>query len=177
LTPIKLNAVVVRGINDGELINLASLTLDHDWQIRFIELMPVGNQIDWGEGFPAVEQRYISVQQMHNILEPFHLEPITVHDGNGPARVYRIPGAKGTLGFISPLGEHFCENCNRLRLTADGSLRPCLLVDTEIPVRDRLRAGKDIGADIQQAIELKPEGHELEEKVFPALRRMIDIGG
>jgi cyclic pyranopterin phosphate synthase len=177
LTPIKLNAVVVRGVNDDELIHLARLTLDHDWQMRFIELMPVGNQMEWGEGFPAVEKRYVSVQQMHAILEPLHLEPITIQNGNGPARVYRIPGAQGTLGFISPLGEHFCENCNRLRLTADGNLRPCLLMDTEIPVRESLRARQDVSTAIQQAIDLKPEGHELEEKVFPAIRRMIDIGG
>ncbi|MDD5370264.1 MAG: GTP 3',8-cyclase MoaA [Anaerolineaceae bacterium] len=177
LKPVKLNAVVVNGVNDDELIDLARLTYEHDWQMRFIELMPVGNEMDWGAGFPPVDQRYLSVQQMHAILDPLHLEPIKITNEDGPARIYRIPGAKGTLGFISPLGEHFCENCNRLRLTADGNLRPCLLVDTEIPVREALRAGTDVGAAIKKAIDLKPEGHELEEKISPAIRRMFDIGG
>jgi cyclic pyranopterin phosphate synthase len=177
LTPIKINAVVVRDLNDMELLDLAGLTINHAWQIRFIELMPVGNEIDWGEGFPPVHERYVSVQEMHKRLEPLKMQPLELINGNGPARVFQIPGALGTVGFISPLGEHFCENCNRLRLTADGSLRPCLLIDTEVPIRDSLRRGDDLRPAIQDAIDLKPEGHELEATITPAFRRMIDIGG
>lgn len=177
LTPIKLNAVVVHELNDMELLDLARLTIDHNWQVRFIELMPVGNEIDWGDGFPAVQERYISLQEMHKRLEPLQMQPVELINGNGPAQVFQIPGALGTVGFISPLGEHFCEKCNRLRLTADGNLRPCLLIDTEVPIRDPLRRGNDLRPAIQEAIDLKPEGHELEAMITPSLRRMIDIGG
>jgi cyclic pyranopterin phosphate synthase len=94
----------------------ARLTIEHPWHIRFIELMPVGNAQNWGEGFPALDDRYLSVQEMQSQLSIFDLQPIATPIGNGPARTFRIPGALGTVGFISPLGEHFCQNCNRLRL-------------------------------------------------------------
>jgi len=177
LTPIKLNAVVIRGFNDSELLSLAELTRDHPWQVRFIELMPVGNQVDWGKPFPAVNDRYVPVQEMRILLAPLGLQAVEKTNGNGPAKEFRIPGAPGTIGFISPIGEHFCEDCNRLRLTADGKLRPCLLVDTEISVRETLRRGGDILPALREAIDLKPEGHELEEQILPRLRKMVDIGG
>ena len=177
LLPIKLNTVVVGGLNDNELPSLARLTVEHPWQVRFIELMPVGNQQDWGDDMPYGSDRYVSVQQMHKQLADLHLEPIERAESEGPARTFRIPGAPGTIGFISPLGEHFCESCNRLRLTADGSLRACLLIDGEISVRDILRKGGDITAIIQQAVDSKPQGHELALKHFPKTRRMSQIGG
>jgi cyclic pyranopterin phosphate synthase len=177
LSPVKINAVVVRGVNDDELINLARLSVDHPWQIRFIELMPVGNQVDWGPGFPQVSKRYMSIQEIHQVLDPLQLQPIDIVNGNGPAKVFQIPGSLGTVGFISPLGEHFCSSCNRLRLTADGHLRPCLLIDKELNIRDILRAGGDIRPYILKAIDEKPEGHELEANILPTLRKMIDIGG
>ncbi len=177
LTPIKLNTVVVRGLNDDELPALARLTLEHPWHVRFIELMPVGNAQDWGPGFPAADQRYFSVQEMHQKLAAYNLQPAEAPRGNGPARTFRIPGAAGTVGFISPLGEHFCAACNRLRLTADGNLRPCLLMDEEINVRDALRNGEDVTPWLWQAVARKPEGHELLLQHYPQTRRMVQIGG
>lgn len=177
LTPIKLNTVVVGGFNADELPHIASLSKIYPWHIRFIELMPVGNQQDWGDGLPVDAKRYVSVQQMHAQLSTLNLQPATMLSGNGPARTFRIPGAPGTVGFISPLGEHFCENCNRLRLTADGRLRACLLMDHEISVREALKNGGDLGALLQKSISQKPRGHELAQNNFPEARRMAQIGG
>jgi cyclic pyranopterin phosphate synthase len=177
LAPIKLNTVVVNGLNADELPALAGLSIEHPWHIRFIELMPVGNQQDWGAGFPAAAERYISVQQMQASLAGYDLQAVETPLGNGPARTFRIPGALGTVGFISPLGEHFCQSCNRLRLTADGFLRPCLLLDGEINVRSAIRAGEPLLPLIQQAVEAKPRGHELSQEHYPESRRMAQIGG
>lgn len=177
LTPLKLNTVVVNGLNAEELSGLARLTIENPWHVRFIELMPVGNAQTWGEGFPASPDRYISVQEMQTRLSHYELEPATTPTGNGPARTFRIPGALGTVGFISPLGEHFCQNCNRLRLTADGYLRPCLLLDGEINVRGALRAGEPLLPLIRRAVEAKPQGHELFMQHYPESRRMAQIGG
>lgn len=177
LAPIKLNTVVVNGLNADEVPALARLSIENPWHIRFIELMPVGNQQDWGAGFPAVSDRYISVQEMQAALSSLDLAPVESPVGNGPARTFRIPGASGTVGFISPLGEHFCQNCNRLRLTADGCLRPCLLLDGEINVRGALRAKEPLLPLIQQAVEAKPRGHELLIEHYPESRRMAQIGG
>jgi GTP 3',8-cyclase len=177
LQPIKLNAVVVRGVNEDELCDLARLTVDHAWDMRFIELMPVGNGMDWGPGFPAPPNRLVPVAEMHHILAPLALSPLQETAGDGPARIFRIPGARGTVGFISPVSDHFCDTCNRLRLTADGRLRPCLLLDEEIPIREALRAGLDLAPYVQTAVDLKPKGHELIDLITPANRRMIDIGG
>jgi cyclic pyranopterin phosphate synthase len=177
LTPIKINTVVVRGLNDDELKSLAELSLHRPWHVRFIELMPVGNAQDWGVGFPSSDQRYISVHEMKDRLSDLHLVPANAPTSNGPARTYRIPGALGTVGFISPLGEHFCESCNRLRLTADGALRPCLLMDTEIPIKDLLNDNEAIRNHIEKAAAMKPEGHELYQNHYPEARRMAQIGG
>lgn len=177
LQPIKLNAVAMKGVNDDELLDIARLSQDHPWQIRFIELMPVNNQIPWGEGFPNPQEAYLPIQEIHRALEPLKLEPIEEKIGSGPAREFRIPDAAGVVGFISPVGEHFCESCNRLRLTADGALRPCLLSDIEIPLLKALRAGEEILPYLQKAIELKPEGHQLLQNNRPVSRCMIQIGG
>ncbi|GAB4421135.1 MAG: GTP 3',8-cyclase MoaA [Anaerolineales bacterium] len=176
LTPLKINTVVVRGVNDDELLSLARLSVENPWHIRFIELMPVGNQQSWGAGFPDVD-RYFSIREMHECLAPLDMQPDSAPVGNGPARTFRIPHALGTVGFISPVGEHFCENCNRLRLTADGRLRACLLLDREIPVRETLRSGGDLKALLQAATDQKPRGHELELNHLPEARRMAQIGG
>ena len=107
LAPLKLNTVVMNGLNADELPALAHLTIEHPWHIRFIELMPVGNAQNWGEGFPVLPDRYIPVQEMQARLAGFDLQPIATPVGNGPARTFHIPDALGTVGFISPLGEHF----------------------------------------------------------------------
>ena len=177
LNPIKINTVVVRGINDDELLALAQLTTEHPWHIRFIEIMPVGNTQDWGEGFPSPDKRYFSVQDMRTQLSLLNMQPATIPTGNGPARTFRIPSAPGTVGFISPLGEHFCGSCNRLRLTADGFLRPCLLMDDEIPIRNDLENSEALMNQILLATALKPEGHELYQEHYPEVRRMAHIGG
>lgn len=185
LAPIKLNTVVVNGLNADELPALARLTIENPWHVRFIELMPVGNAQNWGNGFPALPDRYMSVQEMRTRLSTFdpstgpglRLQPVTTPIGNGPARTFQIPGALGTVGFISPLGEHFCQNCNRLRLTADGYLRPCLLLDGEVNIRDAVRAGQPLLPLLQQAVDAKPQGHELVLQHYPESRRMAQIGG
>ena len=177
LAPLKLNTVVVNGVNDDELPALARLTMENPWHIRFIELMPVGNAQDWGDGFPCLPERHVSVWEMKSRLAMFELQPATTPTGNGPARTFRIRGALGTVGFISPLGEHFCQNCNRLRLTADGYLRPCLLLDGEVNVREALRTGGPLLALLQKAVDAKPEGHELLLQRYPESRRMAQIGG
>jgi cyclic pyranopterin phosphate synthase len=177
LNPIKLNVVAMRGVNDDELVDLARLSLEHDWQVRFIEIMPIRNQESWGLGFPSPESVYLSIQEMLKIFEPYGLQPVEHAVGSGPAREYRLQGAAGTIGFISPLGERFCDSCNRLRLTADGFLRPCLLKDIEIPVLPALRAGEPILPLLMKAVELKPTRHELEEEHYSTGRCMRQIGG
>ncbi|HVN56469.1 MAG TPA: GTP 3',8-cyclase MoaA [Anaerolineaceae bacterium] len=177
MSPIKINSIMIRGVNDDELESHALLTMDHDWQVRFIELMPLENSQDWGADFPKEGERYVSIQEMRDRLAALNLMEMFESNGNGPARVYRIPGGKGTIGFISPLGEHFCQTCNRLRLTADGSLRSCLLNNIEIPIRDVLRAGEDIRPYFLQAVARKPEGHLLSTGNLQSNRKMAEIGG
>ena len=177
LNPIKLNVVAMRGVNDDELVDLARLSMEHDWQVRFIEIMPIRNQESWGPDFPSPASVYISIQEIVKILEPFGLEPVEHAVGSGPAREYRLHEAAGTIGFISPLGEKFCNSCNRLRLTADGFLRPCLLKEIEIPVLPALRAGEPLLPLLQKAVALKPSSHELEEEHYSTGRCMRQIGG
>jgi GTP 3',8-cyclase len=177
LSPIKLNTVAMRGVNEDEFIQLARLTLSRPWQVRFIEIMPVKNQVTWGPGFPNPQDTYISITDIQQILAPLELQPVGNGVGSGPAREYQIPGAQGRIGFISPLGEQFCENCNRLRLTADGNLRPCLLHDIEVPLRDAWRRGEDLRPYFEQALILKPLEHQLNEDIRPVGRCMMQIGG
>ncbi|MBI4297951.1 MAG: GTP 3',8-cyclase MoaA [Chloroflexi bacterium] len=174
LTPMKVNTVVLRGLNDDELLDFAALTLKDEWHIRFIELMP----------FTDTARRdgsFISVAAMKERLESLgKLEPYDGHNDGGPARYYRYPGAPGTLGFISPVTEHFCEGCNRLRLTAQGRLRLCLLSDEEIDLRGSLRDGagpEEIKVLMLAAVASKPRGHTLGHG--PALHEcsMAQIGG
>jgi cyclic pyranopterin phosphate synthase len=179
LEPIKINTVVIRGMNDDEAVDFARKTIEPGWHVRFIELMPIGTgtQVanDWQDrGVPAQEIK----EQVETALGK--LSPAKVSIGNGPARYYRLPGAKGTLGFITPISEHFCHRCNRLRLTADGHLRPCLLADYEIDLRTPLRAGADVKQVkmlILQGIKNKPMRHHLNECQAPAGRVMSEIGG
>jgi GTP 3',8-cyclase len=178
LAPIKINTVALRGVNDDEILALARLSLDHPWHMRFIELMPIKNQAPWGEGFPAPADCYLSVQDILELLKPLNLEP-SARDGagSGPAREYRIPGARGRIGIISALGEQFCDGCNRLRLTADGYLRPCLMNDGEVYLLDAIRKGEPILPLLQQAARNKPRSHELTGNSRPAGRCMTQIGG
>jgi len=176
LAPIKLNAVVIRGLNDDEVAGLAGRTLTDGWHMRFIEWMPVGGSTGWAAGgaVPVAEMR----AQIEQRFGP--LQPVPGPVGNGPARYFRIPGAEGTIGFIGALSEHFCHSCNRLRLTADGRLRPCLLSDQEVDLRAALRAGGGLEAArelVAQAIQLKPMCHHLGDARVPQGRTMSQIGG
>lgn len=176
-TPIKINTVVMRGVNDDELMDFARLTLENPWHVRFIELMPIENQQNWGDGFPQPGSAFISTNEIKEIIHADGLTPVENLQGNGPARSFQLPGAMATIGFISPIGQHFCSECNRLRLTADGNLRLCLLNNIEIPVRDAMRAGKPILDILEEAMRLKPEGHSLAKKMSAHNRKMAQIGG
>ncbi|HSB65953.1 MAG TPA: GTP 3',8-cyclase MoaA [Anaerolineales bacterium] len=185
LNPIKVNTVIVRGLNSDEIVPLAQLTRRHPWHIRFIELMPIGNGGDWGSEMPVPYDRYFSVAEMKELLTDFDLQPIHNSLGNGPERTYRIPGSQGTIGFISPVSEHFCSTCNRLRLTADGCLRSCLMSDQEVPVRAAIHKSNTLEILIRQAIAMKPESHHMSEALCLAqpaggpisTRYMTQIGG
>ena len=179
LTPIKINTVVIRGMNDDEVIDLARKTVETGWHVRFIELMPIGNSSQIADSW---RDRVVMAQGIRKQVEAALgvLEPAKTATGGGPARYYHLPGAKGTLGFITPISEHFCIQCNRLRLTADGHLRPCLLSEQEIDLRTPLREGagvEQIKTLILQTIENKPLQHHLDECQVPEGRVMSEIGG
>lgn len=176
LRPIKLNAVVTRRFNDDEVIDLARLSLQHAWQIRFIELMPFGSEAGFAQ--EAVVSSQETRAKIEAELGPLHEVP--GYDGHDPARPYRLAGAYGSLGFISSVTEPFCAGCNRLRLTADGSLRLCLLRDGELDLLTLLRQGLDAETIKQQIIASvynKPWGHGLPGGEIPQLRLMSQIGG
>ena len=178
LTPVKINTVLIRGLNDDEAVDLARKTLTDGWHVRFIEWMPLGGDGCTGPGDSEWNAHVVTTDETRSQIEAAlgPLEPAQMGVGGGPARYYRLPGfagrgapgpgAPGTIGFISPLSEHFCGACNRLRLTADGQLRPCLLSDREIDLRTPLRAGAgpdQIREILEQAIASKPSGHHLDE--------------
>ncbi|MGB3405020.1 MAG: GTP 3',8-cyclase MoaA [Microcoleaceae cyanobacterium] len=153
--PLKLNVVVIPGVNDPEVLDLAALTLDRKWHVRFIEFMPIGN----GELFG--DRGWIDSETIRQqIRDRWGLTPSQVQ-GNGPADVFQIPGAKGTLGFISQMSECFCDRCNRMRLSADGWLRPCLLNETgQIDLKTSLRQGvpvKALQTQLRHLLQIKPE--------------------
>jgi len=172
LDPVKVNVVVMRGINDDEVLDFARQTIEEGWHVRFIELMPFAN---------GASLQFVPTKEIEERLRSIGiLEPSLSSQGNGPAKYFRFPGAKGTVGFISPLSEHFCFNCNRLRLTVDGKLRPCLLSDAEVDLKTPLHRGastEELKALIQQAVAQKPERHYLLEGVLPTGRAMCQVGG
>lgn len=174
---VKLNAVVCRGVNDGDdVVALARLTLEHDWQVRFIEQMPFGNNSAFQTRSAVHESELLALlSRACGALE-------LVNEGrlDGEARLYRLPGGKGAVGFISPVSQPFCADCNRMRLTADGVLRLCLLRDHEVNLLTLLRGGAtddDLADCIRQAVHDKPWGHGLAQHLIPAARGMSQIGG
>jgi cyclic pyranopterin phosphate synthase len=175
LTPLKLNMVVVRGLNDHDVLELAALTLRHDWDIRFIEVMPLTGVADVANDGVVPSSELIS-----RIESEFG--PITdhgMHDAD-PAHRYQIRGAKGHIGFISSVSEPFCSTCNRMRLTADGRLHLCLLRDDEVDLRAALRSGVDddeLMQIIRHAVAIKPWGHGLPDGILPTVRGMSALGG
>ena len=172
LHPIKINTVVMRGINDDEILDFARMTCEEAWHVRFIELMPFK---DVAEFVPSAELR-----QHISLLGK--LEPCASLTGNGPATYYRLAGAKGTIGFINPLTDtSFCSRCNRIRLTSDGKLRPCLLGEDEIDLKKALRNNaslEEVKRLILKAVVSKPEHHLLKKDSARVVkRRMSQIGG
>ncbi len=176
LSPIKINAVVLRGVNDDEVMDLARLTIGRPWHVRYIEAMPLDGNL------PVEEEGFISADEiMERLTGLGGLEECSGPDGNGPARYYRIPGALGTIGVISPMSHFYCESCNRVRLTADGQLRLCLFDDNEVDLRAPLRAGasvEEIAGIFRRAILTKPERHHLVVgQANCNLRALSQIGG
>lgn len=174
LTPIKLNSVIVRGQNDSEIAKLARLTLDRAWDIRFIEVMPLGPiaEFQLNSLVPASEMKD-RIESEFGTLEPL------AWSGHSPFRPFRLRNALGTIGFISSVSDPFCDGCNRVRLTADGKVRLCLLRDDEINLLTLLRAGAgdaDLLAHIQAGIWTKPKGHGLADRAYPH-DHMSSIGG
>jgi len=170
LEPVKINVVVMRGINDDEVLDFAKLTREKGWHIRFIELMPFANVTEF---VPSREIR-------QSIVSLGMLEPCSPITGNGPTRSYRLPGAKGTIGFISPLSEPFCSACNRLRLTSDGQLCPCLLSDGGIDLKGPLRnnaTAQELKNLILKAVASKPKQHHLADGTVLVKHNMSQIGG
>lgn len=153
--PLKLNVVVIPGVNDHEILDLAALTIDRQWHVRFIEFMPIGNGDLFGDrGWLSSAELRQRIRDRWGLTE-------SIVRGNGPADVFKIPGAKGTLGFISQMSECFCDRCNRMRLSADGWLRPCLLNETgQIDLKTALRSGvapAELRTQVQNLLEIKPE--------------------
>ena len=174
LNPVKINMVVIAGMNDDEILDFASKTIKDNWHVRFIEYMPYNGE----EGARA---HFVSVSDMRARLEHMgKLEPCLPSVGNGPAKYFRFAEGEGTIGFITPVSEHFCFQCNRLRLTADGKLRLCLLSEDEIDLRQPLRDG--IAPDglerlIEEAVSRKPLRHNLAEGKVPKDRPFCQVGG
>lgn len=177
LLPIKLNAVVVRGFNDKDVTDLARLTIEKPWQMRYIEMMPFGDVASFAK------KGVVSDEEMRATIEAdlgVRLELVDDGKLDGEARLYRIPGALGTLGFISSVTHPFCASCTRARLTADGVLRLCLLRDKEVNLLQPLRQGasvEDLKALIRGGVWHKPWGHGLASEVVPLTRVMSQIGG
>lgn len=184
LTPIKINMVPVRGLNDDEILDFARMTLTSDYQVRFIECMPTGLVNFWSP------QKYVTTDEIRGIIETMgELRPVRVRK-HGPSKYFRFKDAKGVIGFISALTHHFCSDCNRLRLTSDGKLRPCLFSETEIDLRSALRSGAsdlEIERLLKLSIEVKPKEHTLDASAsllessllsaHAAKRPMSRIGG
>ncbi len=175
LTPIKLNCVVVRDFNEVDVPKLAGLSIDNEWDVRFIEMMP------FGEVNEFQRMNIVSYQEMRQSVEEVY-GPLdeTGYDYVDPSRPFRIPGAKGTLGFISSVTEPFCQGCGRIRLTADGKLRLCLLRDNEVDLLTPLREGatfQEMRTIMRDGVFHKPWGHGLDEGTFAENRVMNQIGG
>ncbi|MEK6612186.1 MAG: GTP 3',8-cyclase MoaA [Gemmatimonadota bacterium] len=174
LDPLKINVVVMRGVNDDEIEDFAALTVDHPWHVRFIEIMPVGDMAA-AEFAPVVpsDELLARIAARFGALEAAD-GPAR---GNGPARYQRISGAAGSIGVITPMTHTYCGSCNRVRLTADGRLRTCLYGDHEVNLRDPLRAGAPLEPLFRQALAEKPKEHELLQLRTGGLKALSQVGG
>ena len=185
LLPIKINTVLIRGINDDEVEDFVRLALERPLNIRFIEFMPSGEELK-----NNYKDKFISVQEIkEELIKKYLLNPIKISTANGPAKYYQIKGGQGTIGFITALSQHFCKTCNRIRLTSEGKLRPCLFSNTEVDIKQAIRKlardktegflrKKIIRDKLKEAVRLKPEGHKLNIKNQENLSfHMSRIGG
>jgi cyclic pyranopterin phosphate synthase len=178
LSPVKINVVLMRDFNDDELEQFVALTSDRDFEVRFIEFMPMSPEGFWGP------EKVVTAAEAIGRLEAVYgpLVPLGRGKGSGPAVRYQVPGFKGTVGFITPVSQHFCVDCNRIRITADGKIRTCLFSDNETDILEPLRSGASddqILTVIQDALNAKPDGHGMGEGggVKTCVRTMSHIGG
>jgi len=178
LNPIKINIVAIAGLNDDEILDFARLTMDSDLQVRFIEFMPIGESSEWHpeQSIPAGE-----VRKRIDSLAPLTPFENGRDSSDGPARLFKLPGALGSIGLISPVSDHFCTSCNRLRLTADGKLKTCLFSDEEVDLKCLIRSGdsdETLEKIMTQAISRKPLRHGT---IIAGMKRcqrpMVKIGG
>jgi cyclic pyranopterin phosphate synthase len=154
--PIKINCVVMRGRNHDEVADFAAITRERPWHIRFIEVMPTGDNLG------VSRDEFVSSDEiLARVGEIGDLQPVAGPAGNGPARYFAFPGAAGTIGVITPMSHNYCGTCNRMRLTADGQLRPCLFGDLQTNLRDPLRRGEPLLPLVRQTLRIKPERHWL----------------
>lgn len=178
LLPIKLNCVVTRDYNDMDVADLARRTLEHEWHVRFIELMPLGG----GEAAQTALAQFVPTRETRERIETAlgPLTPLPNASASDEAKNFRLTGARGVVGFISPVSEPYCGACNRMRLTADGKFHLCLLNDDEMDVKRALRSGGGlpaVAAILQKAVAAKPTGHRLDEGISTEERAMFQIGG
>ena len=177
LSPVKINTVILRGINDDEIEDLTALTINHPFHIRFIEYMPMGDS--------AVEkQQQILTREIQDKIESRlgKLVPVKRNANDGPAKKYQIENARGIVGFITPISSHFCSECNRLRLTSRGTLRPCLLNNYEEDILNPLRNGAsddELKQIIINTLTKKPSFHGLTDQITKGIpiSHMTSIGG
>ncbi len=176
LDPLKINMVPIAGINADEIVDFARLTFKHPWEVRFIEFMPVAGNLDY-----SPESRFPAPAIKAELERLGVLLPISRQGPNGPARLFHYPQSRGRLGVIPAISNHFCAECNRLRLTSDGRIRPCLFSDDELDLREVLRPEVDaaaLDALLLKSIGDKPEKHRIGEEDFCRVSRpMQGIGG
>ncbi len=177
LVPVKINMVAIKGFNDDEILDFARLSLEKPYHVRYIEYMPFNTQEGWQR------DKCVTAKELKEMIERGvgPLEPVAEKAGNaGPAKRYRFKDAPGEVGFISPISEHFCGSCNRLRLTSDGKLRNCLFSDREVDLRTALRDGSDdkvIEDLLFKAVMEKPQGHQINENIFKKCSRTMSLIG
>lgn len=176
MDPVKINTVVIRGFNDDEVLDFARLTVEYPLHVRFIEFMPIGDLHYWKR------ERLMKSSEIKDLIESsYELETVKRVPGNGPAKYYRIKDGQGSLGFITPMSNHFCSECNRIRLTADGGLRACLHDHHEIDLKTPLRSGAsdhELLALFQECVHGKPSRHQMDAGWGPDNeRKMFQIGG
>jgi len=176
LSPVKINIVPIRGINDDEILSFASLAIEKDYHIRFIEFMPVASGGMWRR------EKCVTSDEIKELISSLGGLQSFKYKGEGPSRNYRIKGAVGVIGIISPITDHFCSSCNRLRLTSNGNIKPCLFSRREVDIKTPMRNGADddeIERLFLHSVSIKPERHKLNENIASAdhIRKMSRIGG